>query len=222
MAREYFNAYHSYKKTMENLNDAERGRLFMACLEYSETGKTQPLRGNERFVWPSMQSQIDRDVENYERISKSRSESGKKAAKERWKNNKRIQTITNDNKNAKEKEKEKEKEKGQEIKEKDIYPKRKFGEFGHVLMTQDEHVKLLAKYPQAMVDDKIADMDSRIQAKEAKYLKYKDHYATIGNWCRKDAPPEEPKPDYTIKPDTNKQTFREGATWDEILDTLDN
>lgn len=66
MAREYFNAYHSYLKSIDPLNDAERGRLFAALLDYSSTGAEPELRGNERFVFPMMRQQIDRDSEKYE------------------------------------------------------------------------------------------------------------------------------------------------------------
>ena len=66
MAREYFNAYHSYLEAIEPLNDAERGRLFTACLFYSMTGEVPELRGNERFVFAGMRSQIDRDSKQYE------------------------------------------------------------------------------------------------------------------------------------------------------------
>ena len=65
MAREYFAAYHSYLKSVEPLNDAERGRLFTACLTYSMTGAEPELRGNERFVWPSIREQIGRDKTAY-------------------------------------------------------------------------------------------------------------------------------------------------------------
>lgn len=65
MAREYFAAYHSYLKSIEPLNDAERGRLFTACLSYSATGAEPDLHGNERFVWPTIREQIDRDANNY-------------------------------------------------------------------------------------------------------------------------------------------------------------
>ena len=61
MAFDSFNAYHSYLKSMDPLNDAERGRLFTACLEYSMTGEAPDLRGNERFVFPVMKERIDRD-----------------------------------------------------------------------------------------------------------------------------------------------------------------
>ena len=40
------------------LSDAEIGRLFVALLEYAETGVEQELTGNERFLWAVAKSQI--------------------------------------------------------------------------------------------------------------------------------------------------------------------
>lgn len=80
MALESFNVYHSYLKAIEPLNDAERGRLFTACLQYSMTGETQKLSGNERFIFPIMAAQIDRDKEKYDAKCKKQSE----RAKKRW------------------------------------------------------------------------------------------------------------------------------------------
>lgn len=65
MAREFFPAYHSYLKSIEPLTNAECGRLFRACLEYSMTGAVPELRGNERFIFPMIRQQIDRDREKY-------------------------------------------------------------------------------------------------------------------------------------------------------------
>lgn len=65
MAREYFPAYHSYLEAMEELTDAEKGRLFTACLLYSKTGEAPQLSGNERYLFPAVRSQIDRDNEEY-------------------------------------------------------------------------------------------------------------------------------------------------------------
>ena len=109
MAREYFCCYHSYLEVMEQLNDAERGRLFTACLEYSKTGEAPELRGNERFVFPAFRSQIDRDSANYEETCRKRS----KGASTRWnaKDAKASKSILNDANDAKEKEKEKTKTK---------------------------------------------------------------------------------------------------------------
>ena len=116
MALEYFNAYHSYLESIEPLNDAERGRLFTALLEYSSTGVVPDLRGNERFVFPTIKGQIDRDIAKYEAKCHKNSE----IASKRWDANgcERIRTDANacerifeDANDAKEKEKEKEKEK---------------------------------------------------------------------------------------------------------------
>ena len=67
MAREYFCAYFSYLSALQELDDAECGRVFRACLRYSLTGELPELCGNERFVFPSLRAQIDRDCESYER-----------------------------------------------------------------------------------------------------------------------------------------------------------
>lgn len=108
MAREYFCAYHSYLKSIEPLNDAERGRLFTACLEYSATGVTPDLRGNERFVWPTIREQIDRDAAKYDAYCGKQRENIKK----RWDTTVYggKSGIPRDTKNTKEKEKEKAKE----------------------------------------------------------------------------------------------------------------
>lgn len=78
MALNSFNAYHSYLKSIEPLNDAERGRLFTAMLEYSISGAAPELRGNERFVFPTMKEQIDRDIAKYEAKCARNRENGAK------------------------------------------------------------------------------------------------------------------------------------------------
>lgn len=61
MAREFFCAYHSMLEDMEALSDAEKGRLFTACLIYSKTGEAPILVGNERFIFPTFMNRIDKD-----------------------------------------------------------------------------------------------------------------------------------------------------------------
>ncbi len=80
MAKDFFNAYHSYLKSMETLTDAECGRLFRACLNYSKFGTEPELRGNERFVFPMVRQQIDIDVE----ASKVKSETNRNNALRRY------------------------------------------------------------------------------------------------------------------------------------------
>lgn len=76
MPREYFCAYHSYLEAMEALTDAEKGRLFTACLSYSKTGEAPQLSGNERFLFPAFRSQIDRDNAGYAQRCKTNRENG--------------------------------------------------------------------------------------------------------------------------------------------------
>ena len=80
MAVEYFCAYHSYLDALEPLTDAERGRLFVACLKYSKSGEVGHLSGNERFVFPVFRGQIDRDNAKYANKCKKQSDNANK----RW------------------------------------------------------------------------------------------------------------------------------------------
>ena len=120
MAREYFNAYHSYLDAIEPLNDAERGRLFTACLFYSMTGEVPELRGNERFVFAGMKSQIDRDSQQYENRCEANRKNGSLGGQSKLSD--RYQSLPNATDGyqtpPKEKEKEKAKEK-EKTKEKD-------------------------------------------------------------------------------------------------------
>lgn len=77
MARDYVCLYHSYLDAVQALGDAERGRLFTAMLEYSITGTAGHLPGNERFLFPMVKSQIDRDKEKYGKQCQRNAENGK-------------------------------------------------------------------------------------------------------------------------------------------------
>lgn len=61
----YVCLYKSYMQTLAPFTDAERGRIMMAMLSYSATGEIPLFEGNERFIWPFVQNQIDRDLESY-------------------------------------------------------------------------------------------------------------------------------------------------------------
>lgn len=81
MAREYFCTYHSYLAAIEPLNDEERGRLFTALLTYSQTGTAPDLPGNERFVFPTMREQMDRDQKNTRQNVRGTESTERKAVK---------------------------------------------------------------------------------------------------------------------------------------------
>lgn len=91
MGRTYVALLHEYLEEMEELTDEEFGRLCRGLLRYSATGEVFEPGGNERFFVRHVMAQEDRHQESYERISKVRSEAGKKGMASRW-------GITNDNK----------------------------------------------------------------------------------------------------------------------------
>lgn len=78
MARDYICLYHSYLDAIQALGDAERGRLLTAMLEYSITGEAPQLNGNERFLFPMIKAQIDRDLSRYDAICQKNSDNVRK------------------------------------------------------------------------------------------------------------------------------------------------
>lgn len=77
---------------------------------------------------------------------------------------------------------------------KDIFKEKKtFGEFKNVFLTEEQYQKLKGKFYD--VDDRIETLSAYIASKGAKY---KDHYATILTWARKEknATPKRETPIY--------------------------
>lgn len=199
MAIEYFCCYHSYLEAMEPLTDAEKGRLFTAMLVYSKTGEVPQLSGNERFIFPMMRGQIDRDNQRYDAKRKKQAEN----ARMRWHDKDGMPSDANgcqtmppdangchgmppDANDAKEKEKAKEKAMAkakEKARDKSPHtPRRQYGEYANVLLTDEELGKLQAEFP--------GDWEDRIERLSG-YLaqsgkRYKNHLATIRNWARKD------------------------------------
>lgn len=120
MLRPYFCAYHSYLENMELLNYEERGRLFTALLEYSQGDETIELTGNERFVFPGIRSQIDRDKAQWEQIDSIKTANGRKGGRPKknetekangFSENLKNQQVISVSKKSLEKKKEKDKDK---------------------------------------------------------------------------------------------------------------
>lgn len=89
---EYLKVWTSFRKDMEELQDAEKGRLFDAMLLYAETGEESELKGAERILWPSAKNAIDRTAAKNKKL-KSNGEKGGRPNK-----NKDNQTKANETK----------------------------------------------------------------------------------------------------------------------------
>ena len=105
----YLKIFTDFKDKMELLGDAERGRLFTAMLEYAESGAEPELRGNERFLWKTVKSDIDRQAENYDELCRRNKEN----ATSRYQSQ---PVATSRSERQEEKEKDKDKDKEKEIK----------------------------------------------------------------------------------------------------------
>ncbi len=66
--------------------------------------------------------------------------------------------------------------------------KKSFGEFNNIQLTEEEKERLNNRYGKEIVDLKIEAFSNSFQSEPKKYNKYKDHYATLNNWIRKDFP----------------------------------
>lgn len=57
-----------FADAIKELNDAERGRLFMAMLEYARSGASPVFRGAEKVLWPVAKGNIDNQRKAYEHV----------------------------------------------------------------------------------------------------------------------------------------------------------
>lgn len=61
MGKCYVKAYYDWIEQTAALSDAERGRLFIAVLEYARSGLEPKLDGRESILFPVFRTTIDRD-----------------------------------------------------------------------------------------------------------------------------------------------------------------
>ena len=81
-----------------------------------------------------------------------------------------------------------------------------YGEFGNVMLTDDEFAKLCGKCADA--DSLITELDQYIES-QGKAKKYKSHYATLLNWSRRKAQESKPKQGYMTSDDISKKNYEE-------------
>ena len=88
------------------------------------------------------------------------------------------------------------------------YKKHKYGEFNHVLLTDEEVKKLHEAYGEELTNKYIKLLDEGI---ELKGYKYKSHYLAIKKWIGKDKPKEEEIPSYdsSSNPEIDKERLKE-------------
>lgn len=83
MEMTYVKVYQDWTQQTKKLKAAEKGRLIDAMIAYMVTGEdpTESLVGNEQFLFPVFQAQIDRDRQELENYSRTQSENGSKGGR---------------------------------------------------------------------------------------------------------------------------------------------
>lgn len=113
MGKCYVKAYYDWVEQTAALTDAERGRLFIAILEYARTGIVPEMEGRESILFPVFRTMLDRDDE----ISAERARNGVKGGKQTQANSSKIkqnQANGNDLKPTKTKKEDKDKDKDED------------------------------------------------------------------------------------------------------------
>lgn len=167
---------------------------------------------NDNLTVHNFKKRQESNLTGYEKVKRYR-ESHKEVINDNSNDNAMIteegyQSVINDNPNdiemitvdkEEDKDKEKDKEKINTLTNVSVYApeknsggkseKHKFGSRRNVLLTADEYTKLKARFVDA--DEKIENLSLGIASKG---YKYKDHYATILNWARRDAEKQTAQP----------------------------
>ena len=94
---EYLKIWTNFAEILEPLNDAERGRLFTAMLQYAATGEVIEFRGNERYVWPIAKQNIDQAAQKVETLRRNGARGGRPSKAEETKENQRKPNETKEN-----------------------------------------------------------------------------------------------------------------------------
>ena len=179
MAKRSVPVFEDWIETTRELNDQEKGRLIDAMVLYLRGGDWQErIKGNERYLFPAFQGQIDRQNE----ISDIRREIGLKGAEAKASKNK--QTLANDSKNTTITITNTKTITNTLTNTKEKAEKHKYGDYKNVFLTDEELEKLKERFPTDW-NERIQRLDSGI---ELKGYKYKSHYLAILKWSEKDAP----------------------------------
>lgn len=113
MSKCYVKAYYDWIEQTAALSDAERGRLFIAVLEYARSGLEPKLDGRESILFPVFRATIDRD----NKIAKTNAQNGalggrgNKATESETKLNKATESETKPTQEKRHKTQEKDKDK---------------------------------------------------------------------------------------------------------------
>lgn len=77
----YICLYSSYLESLAPYSDQEVGCLVRGMLGYAALGEVPRFEGNERFIWPTLRDQIDRDAASYQEKCEKNRQNGTKGGR---------------------------------------------------------------------------------------------------------------------------------------------
>lgn len=106
MARSFLKVYFDFDEKTDELSDNEKSRLLLAMLRYAMSGQKPVLNGNERFLFTTFKSEIDRDIAAYNTkvLNGNRGGRPSNVKQNETENNRSKPNETENNLNAKNKE----------------------------------------------------------------------------------------------------------------------
>ena len=81
--KEYVKLWLSYETYFQSYTPEEVGNLVLAMIRYKDTGEVPVFQGNERFIWPAVQRDIDEAAEAQEAAADRARENGKSGGRPR-------------------------------------------------------------------------------------------------------------------------------------------
>lgn len=77
----YIKIYRDFIDVAKELDDEERGRLFLAIMQYANGEEVPPLKGAEKIAFVVLRSQIDRDDAAHDEYIEKQRENGKRGGR---------------------------------------------------------------------------------------------------------------------------------------------
>ena len=198
----YIKLFVDYLDAVEPLDDAERGRLFTALLQYAQSGQAPALAGNERFLFPMMRAQMDRDAAAYQDVCEKRAENGRKGGrppKNQPKENQKKQEVlqkasafskTQDEDEDKDQDKDNDKDK-----DKDAAAALPLSEGGDYVASPGQVREWAALYPQLDVPQQLRSMRAWLLAHPDKRRGRGAMAGFVAAWLKRELnPPARPAP----------------------------
>lgn len=192
-----FVVYTEWRPAIEKLTDEERGKLFSAMLIYADTGELSNLSPVADIVFTLIKSTLDRDAEKWENTRKKRAEAGKKGGRPKSENNNekakkangfsekqtKAKKAVNVNVNGNVNVNDNVNVNVSESDNKKTPAKHKYGEFKHVLLSDEQYSSLIRDFGESKTREYIKRVDEYCE----QYGKsYKNYSLTIRKWINKD------------------------------------